>query len=390
MLGCAAMKLQILLGALWVLGAVTPLACGSEGGGGGATSGGAAGAGGIGGIGGIGSGGTAGDASVGGSAGDAASDAALGDGNVAKPEAADISFKAVNPVPTGEQLLFNDWNPQPNAVFSIKPDGSGETKLFEAYRVWSMGVAHDVSKIAFACGDPLQNEHYGINIGDAIQHTWLYDVGQQSASVLAWGNINDECHDFNQKNDSLVICRRRDFTAAGGNKTYRVGRLALTGAFEWLGLGEDDTATTLELHPQLSADEGTLHYTLIKIAGGKQQRSIVKKTLPGGAPETVRADASGAVLSPDGTRLLFADSLQKSALYSMKLDGSDVLKVATRNGTSPVWSPDGTKVAYLWGETQGCSHIEVVLADGSQADAPTRIRECGSSFVTELSWVVKP
>lgn len=64
--------------------------------------------------------------------------------------------------------------------------------------------------------------------------------------------------------------------------------------------------------------------------------------------------------------------------------------MASRNGTSAVWSPDGSKVAYLWGETMGCSHIEVVLADGSQADAPVRVRDCGNSFVTELAWVVRP
>jgi len=337
-----------------------------------------------------GSGGSAGDAGTGGSAGDAAADAPTNDSGLTKPEPADVGFQAVSPVPSGEQILFNDWNAQPNAVYSMKPDGSAETKLFEAYRIWSMGVTKDASKIAFACGDPLQKEHYGVDIGDAIQHTWVYDTASQSASVLAWGNINDECHDWNDKNDSMLICRRRDFDAAGGNKTYRIGRLSLTGAFEWLGIGEDPTPTTMELHPQLSADEGTLFYTLIQIASGKQQRSIMTKSLPGGTPAVVKTSASSGVLSPDGTRLLYADTAEKSSLYTMKLDGSDPIKVATRNGTSSVWSPDGKKIAYLWGETMGCSHIEVVAADGSQADAPTRIRECGSTFVTELAWVVRP
>lgn len=377
MLGSAAMKLR----AWWCgllcacVGAAT--ACADHGGGGGA-SGGAGG-----------SGGVAGDAGLGGAAGDAASDASGGDGSVAEPEPADIGFQPVNAVPSGEQLVFNDWNTQPNAVYSIKPDGSAETKLFEAYRVWSMGVTK-VSKIAFACGDPLQKEHYGVEIGDAVQHTWVYDVAAQSAAVLAWGNINDECHGWNAKNDAMTVCRRRDFMPDGSNKTYRIGRLATSGAFEWLGLGEDPSPTTMELHPQLSADESTLYYTLIQVSGGKQQRSIMKKTLPGGAPATLRANASSGVLSPDGSRLLFADTTQQSALFSMKLDGSDLIKVASRNGTNATWSPDGSKVAYLWGETMGCNHIEVVLADGTQADAPVRIRDCGSAFVTDLAWVVKP
>lgn len=363
-----------------------PSACGSDDGSGGSgATGGSAGSGA-----GSGSGGQSGDAAVGGASGsDAGSDAPATDGNVPKPEPADISFQSVNAIPQGEQLLFNDWSPQPNSVSSIKPDGTGETKIFEAYRVWSMGVASDVSKIAFACGDPLQKEHYGLDIGDAIQNTWLYDVGQQSAAVLAWGNINDECHTWSPKNDSLYLCRRRDFSGTT-NKTYRIGRLGLDASTTWLGLGEDSTPTTMELHPQPTADESTLYYTLIQIAGGKQSRSIMKKALPSGTPETLRTNASAGVLSPDGTRLLFADTSQKSALFSMKLDGTDLVKVASRDGTSATWSPDGKKVAYLWGETMGCAHIEVVAADGSQADTPTRIRECGSSFVTELAWVVRP
>lgn len=382
MLGSAVMNLGISVLVVACLGAGAVVACGGDEGGGspagtgGVATGGAAGAGG---------------SNLGGSGGDAASDAPVGDGSVSKPEPADISFKPVGPIPPGEQLLFNDWNAAPNAVLSMKPDGSGETKIFEANRVWSMGVSKDASKIAFACGDPLQKEHYGIEIGDAIQHTWVYDGASQTAAVLAWGNINDECHGWSPKNDSLVVCRRRDFTPTGENKTYRIARLsAATGASEWLGIGQDATPTSMELHPQLSADEGTLYYTLIQVAGGKQARSIMKKTLPGGSPAVVRASASGGVLSPDGTRLLFADTAQKSALFSMKLDGSDVVQVATRNGTNATWSPDGKKIAYLWGETQGCSHIEVVLADGSQADTPVRVRDCGSTFVTDLAWVVKP
>ena len=35
----------------------------------------------------------------------------------------------------------------------VKSLTASETKLFEAFRVWSLGVSHDASKIAFACAD---------------------------------------------------------------------------------------------------------------------------------------------------------------------------------------------------------------------------------------------
>ena len=48
----------------------------------------------------------------------------------------------------GEQIVFNDWNPSPNTVSSVTPDGATTTKLFTAFRVWSLGVSHGAGTIA--------------------------------------------------------------------------------------------------------------------------------------------------------------------------------------------------------------------------------------------------
>jgi len=372
-----------------VSGALAASACGSDDGG--SASGGSGGMAGSAATGGSG-GNDASTGGMGGSAGsagsDAGSDGPLTDGYVPNPEPGHIDFAALNPLPAGEQLLFNDWSTQPNTVSSIKTDGTSETKIFQAYRVWSMGVSGKADKIAFACGDPEQAAHYGLSLGDAIQNTWVYDAATQSAAVLSWGNVNDECHHFNAKDDFIYVCRRYDFQADFSNKGYRVGRLPVAnGSIEWLG--PEPPQTTLELHPLPNADDSELFYTVVEIAAGKQTRKIVKKTLPNGTPTTVRDNAGNPALSPDGARILFADYTDKGALYSMKTDGSDVVKVATRPGTEAGWSPDGSKVAYLYGETQTCNHIEIVMADGSQADSPVRVRDCGTAFITELEWILK-
>jgi WD40-like Beta Propeller Repeat len=384
----------IALGTLALIAAAT--GCGGDDSGGSAgttATGGSAGSSGIGG----GAGDASSDAGSGGSAGsDAGSDGPVSDGWVPKPEPGDVSFAALAPLPHGEQLIFADWNPIPNTVSSILPDGTGETPIFAAYRVWSLGASHDGTKIAFACGDPLQEQHYGFNLGDAIQNTWLYDVTTESASILSYGNINDECHTWNASDDRIYVCRRYDFAAdysqsppAYSNKGYRLGRIALVdGNIEWLV--PEPPATELDLHPAPTADESTLYYTEIDVVAGKQTRKIMKKSLPGGTPELFLDQASAPVLSPDGTRLLYADTSQGSALFVMDLATASPVKVASENGTSAVWSPDGSKLAFLWGETQTCGHIDVVAADGSQADAPTRVRQCGSSFLTELAWIDVP
>jgi hypothetical protein len=251
-----------------------------------------------------------------------------------------------------------------------------------------LAASHGGTKLAFACGDPLQEQNYGITIGDAIQHTWLYDVASAQPSVLAWGNLNDECHTFSAADDALWICRRWDFASDGTSRGYQIARLAL-------GCGEVELPTTpadnqLELHPAPNADESTLHYTLIEIAAGKQTRRIVRKSLPGGAPEVVRESATLESISPDGTRLVFADHLQSGALFVMNLDGSNPVQISSHAGTNAVWSPDGTRVAYLWDETSVCHHIESVSADGSEAGSPVRVRDCGSAFITALAWLSVP
>jgi Tol biopolymer transport system component len=206
--------------------------------------------------------------------------------------------------------------------------------------------------------------------------------------VLAWGNLNDECHTFSANDDAIWVCRRWDFTSEGASKGYQIARLSAS-----CGTAELPTSpepNQLELYPRPTADEGTLYYTIVEIAAGKQTRRLVRKSLPDGLPETVVDSATLAQISPDGTRLLFSDHTQAGALFTMKLDGSELVKVASQTGTSAVWSADGSKIAYLWDETQTCHHVQMVAADGSQADSPVRVRDCGSAFITELAWLSVP
>jgi hypothetical protein len=316
------------------------------------------------------------------------SEPAAPDAAVPRPTPAEIQFAAQNPLPSGEQILFNDWNPMPNSLRSIRPDGSGELELFRAYRLWSLGASHDGKTLAFACGDPQQEQNYGLSLGDAIQHTWLYDVATQSASVFAWGNLNDECHAFTQADDALWICRRWDFSDQGTFKGYQVARLSLPCGE--LTLPTSPAQNQLELGPRPTPDESALYFTIVEIAAGKQTRRIVRQALPGGQPELVREAATLAALSPDGTRLLFSDHTQAGALFVSQLDGSELVEVASDGGTSAVWSPDGSRIAYLWSESQSCSHVQSVLADGSQAGSPLRVRDCGDAFITDLAWVSVP
>jgi len=306
------------------------------------------------------------------------------------PTAEDVQFASISPMPLGEWIVFNDWNPQPNEVLMMRSDGSQELTLFEAYRVWSMGVSNDATKIAFSAGDPEQEAHFGVSIGDAIQPTFLYDSVTESATNLTYGNLNDECHRFGPGDAFLYLCRRYDFADDEQAKGYRIGRLELTRKkFEWLT--EEDPAS-LSLNPEPTTDETQLYYTRIPVPGS---RSIVRAPLPSGTEESVKADAGTPVFSPEGTLMVWNDYQQMGALVVSDLEGANPVLVATATAGTPStarWSPDGARIVYLrWDDANACSHVEVVRADGSDVAAPPRIHDCASSgrFVTELAWIMR-
>jgi hypothetical protein len=306
------------------------------------------------------------------------------------PTADDIKFAAVHPLPGGEQIVFNDWARDPNAVFSMTPDGQTVTEVFRAYRVWSMGVSRAGDRIAFACGDPLQKQHYGITIGDAIQHTFIYDVGTQSAQVVAYGNINDECHSFGPGDTALYVCRRYDFKDDASSKGYRLGRIDLPSkAFTFL---TPDVSLQYDLTPQPTPDGKTLYFSRILLSGGSQQNDIMRQPLAGGAAEVVRAKSSRPSLSPDGTRFAFQNYTDQGNLWVVGTDGNGLTRVAEEAGNNARWSPDGKQIAFLvWYAPKQCSHIDVVKADGSEAATPRRLRDCSTTgeMITQIQWLTR-
>lgn len=303
------------------------------------------------------------------------------------PTAQDVQFQAVSPMPLGEWLLFNDWTPEPNELLAMRPDGTDELTVFRAYRIWSMTVSTDQNTIAFSAGDPEQEAHYGLTIGDSIQPTFLYDALAESASNLTFGNINDECHRFSKSDAFLYLCRRYDFEADGTSKGYRIARVDIaTKELTWITELDSESHS---LNPEPTDDETQLYFTRIGAAG---KRRISRAPLPTAEnEETFRDEAGGPRLSPDGTRMLFQDASQEGAIVALNLESMESVVVAEGPDLSTArWSPDGERVAFLrFDDDSTCSHVEVARADGSEADSAVRVHDCATSgrFVTELEWI---
>ena len=77
------------------------------------------------------------------------------------------------------------------------------------------------------------------------------------------------------------------------------------------------------------------------------------------------------VWSPDGSRIAFVGASEEGFdLYVMNADGTDITKLTDLPGdeTQPAWSPDGDRIAYSWddlGDPRFRTGISVVNADGT-------------------------
>ncbi|MGE3668584.1 MAG: TolB family protein [Polyangiaceae bacterium] len=380
-------------------------ACSSDSDGGEGASGGSGGAGATAGVAGAAgtAGGGAGGASTGGTAGAATGGAGGSGGCVGqpahddtfpRPSATDIEFNAQNPLPQGESIVYNDWG-TPNAVRSMRPDGSQQSVVFTALRVWSMSVESGGARIAFSTTDPAQETNYGLTYLDSIQHTWLYDSTTQQVELVSHGIINDECHLFAPNGEGLFVCRRSEFGYDGDQghfKGWQLGRIDF-GCSTYQAYGaQQENVFELNPAPLLPAaageDVSELLFTRITLTPpSTQTREIRRMQLADGSSESFLADADNPVVSPDGKRFLYRSRVAPRGLYVRDVSGGTPVSIVAADVTNPVWSPDGGQVAYLMPDPSQCSHIEVRAADGS--GAATRLLDCVDSgqFVTKLSWI---
>src|SRR5262245_40043173 len=155
----------------------------------------------------------------------------------------DIGLVPGDPLPPGQWLLVNEWA-LPDTVFALDPAdlGGARREVLSVARSWSMGASDDGALIAFSSADPMQEAHFGLTIGDAIQNSFRYAPATRTVETLGpagttWTNVNDECHAPSADGQYVYICRRYDFVdePSFSFKGWRLGRFRLAdGSFEFL------------------------------------------------------------------------------------------------------------------------------------------------------------
>lgn len=78
-------------------------------------------------------------------------------------------------------------------------------------------------------------------------------------------------------------------------------------------------------------------------------------------------------LSPDGKKLLFSynwhrfsEDFLKFGVYTMNIDGTDLIRLNDRASEYAIWSPDGTKILFVGTSSPGLYDLFITNADGTE------------------------
>lgn len=126
--------------------------------------------------------------------------------------------------------------------------------------------------------------------------------------------------------------------------------------------------------PQWTLDGRTLRFT-----GGQGDSGTVFIVDPDGVAPRAVAHVPGRSprLSPDGTRVAFLTGSWTATVIAVSdTGGAGPHPIAGGSGTTAwnaAWSPDGTRLAYTYGDTTRVLQVHVVNADGSDDHAVTHM-----------------
>lgn len=264
--------------------------------------------------------------------------------------------------PSQGTLLFYGYSTDTTFthIFSINADGTDLRQLTtdslnDRYPRWSP----DGRKIVFVRQYPGTNDSANVTVMDAdgsnIQRI-TFDSGDDSPSWSADGSQIAYQHDELFQLDVWVV-------NADGSNPHLFMPADSTNSARQIGWTKQNTllgydAYGIDMQSNQSASRLTRVLNLFPMSG------------------------AGPRLSPNGDPIAFAwggpNANEGPYIYSVKRDGSDMKQLNQSVSLAPVWSPDGTRLAYTSG-----SHIWIMKADGSGSMQLTTRAAPGVDYVSD-------
>lgn len=253
-------------------------------------------------------------------------------------------------------LLFSshvDFSLQ-NDIFRSNVDGTSAINLTNSPGYDGDGVySPDGARIAFATSrvDPHNIEIYIMNS----------DGGSQTRLTNQTGNDFEPA--FSPDGARIVFTSDRDTAEVGDPFAYELYAM------------DSDGSNITRLTSNTARDSGAVFSPDGTRIAFNRESGIWIMNSDGTEPRLVRGGSSPS-FSPDGTRIAFHAhdvAANSSEIYTSNLDGSNPIRLTQNDSISdlhPVYSPDGQQIVFVRLPNLGTSHIYVMNVDGT---APTRV-----------------
>ena len=200
----------------------------------------------------------------------------------------------------------------------------------------------------------------------AVTDTLRFDCTAVTGKILYGSNVDGNHDLYVSSSDGSNFTRLTTDTASSGQWSPDGSHLIFTrpeSGFEQIFVADSDGAH----ETQLTADEVDHGYPQWSPEGARIAYTVGPETwimnADGSAPHRISAFGVNQAVSwsPDGNGILSSDGI---SVVAMNVDGGDQRVVGNMAGGSPVWSPDGSKIAFLANGDSTAVDMFVMDADG--------------------------